>query len=96
MDAPVTPHAVIPTGIVTLHLTLTTSPMGATHATPWTRARITPASPTTQHQDLSPGRSNNAQDPQHPIKPTAPNCHHPGFPHQTLHQILTVTDHLNY
>ena len=65
-DTPITPHTMIPTGIVTLHPALTTSCMGATHTTPWTRAGLTPAAPTTQHKDLSPGRSNNAQGPQPP------------------------------
>ena len=33
MDTVIIPHAMIPTGIVTPHPTLTTSPVGATHAT---------------------------------------------------------------
>ena len=56
------PYAMIPTDIVTLHPTLTTSPVGATHATPWTRASLTPATPATPHKDLSPRKSSNAQD----------------------------------
>ena len=66
MDTPVTPHTVIPTGIVAPHPAFTTSPTGATHATPQTTAALTPATPTTQHKDLSPEKSSNAQDPQPP------------------------------
>ena len=67
MDAPITPHAMIPTGIVTLHPTLTTSPVGTTHATPWTGASFSPATFTSHHKDLTPERSNNTQD----LNPTA-------------------------
>ena len=34
MDAPITPHGVIPTSTVAPHPTLTISPAGGTHATP--------------------------------------------------------------
>ena len=36
MDAPITHHTVIPTGIVIPHPILTISSTGTTHATPWT------------------------------------------------------------
>ena len=72
MDASITPCAVIPTGIVVPHPTLATSPAGATHATLHTRASLSSAHPTKQHKDLSPAKSNNASDPQHPINSTAP------------------------
>ena len=91
MDGPITPHAVIPSGIVALHPTLTTSPVGATLANPWTRASLTPAAPTTQHKDFSPGKSSNVQDPQPPINPTAPKMAPSRIPLQTPYQILTVT-----
>ena len=53
MDAPVTPHAMILTGIVTPLPTLAISPAGATHVTPWTGASLTPAASTIQHKILS-------------------------------------------
>ena len=59
MDASITPHTMIPTGIVTPHPTLAISPIGTTHATPWTRASHTPATLTAQHKDLSPEKSGN-------------------------------------
>ena len=72
MDAPITPHATIPTGIVTPHPALTIPPTSATHATPQTRATLIPAAPTTQHKFLSPGRLSNAQRPSTPHKPHCP------------------------
>ena len=66
MGALITPHTVIPSGKVALHPTLATSPMGMTHATPWTRAGLIPAAPNLQHKNLSPGKSSNTQDPQPP------------------------------
>ena len=90
MDGPITPHTLLPTGKVTLHPTLTTSPVGATHATPQTGASLAPAAPSTQHKDLSPGKSSNAQDPKPPINPTAPKLSPSRIPLQTLHQIMTV------
>ena len=60
--------------------TLATSPAGITDATPQTGDSLTPTAPTTQHKDLSQGRSGNTQDPQPPINPSTPDCHHPGFP----------------
>ena len=42
IDALITPHTVISTGIVAPHLALTTSPTGITHTTPWTGASLTP------------------------------------------------------
>ena len=96
MDAPVIPHTMIPKGIVTPHPTLTTSPTSTTHATPWNRASLTPTTPTAQHKDLSPEKSSNAPDPQHPINATTLRLSSSRIPLQIFHQILTVTDHLNY
>ena len=87
MDAP----TMITTGIVTPHSALAISPAGATHATQWIRAALTPAVPTTQHKNLSPGRLSNAQDLQPPINPTTPKLSPLRILLQTLHQILTVT-----
>ena len=56
MDAPITPHAMIPTSIVEPHPTLAIFPTGTNHTTPQTRASLTPAAPTTQHKFPSPGR----------------------------------------
>ena len=53
VDAPFTPHSMIPIGIVAPHPTLTISPAGTTHATPWTRASLAKAAPTMQHKILS-------------------------------------------
>ena len=66
MDAPITPCTVIQKGIAALHPALTTSPVGTTHVTPQTGASLTPAAPSTQHKDLSPGMSHNAEDPEPP------------------------------
>ena len=66
VGTPVTPCTVMPSGIVSLHPALTTSPMGTTHTTPWTGTNLTLAAPATQHKNLSPGKSSNAQDPQLP------------------------------
>ena len=96
MISPITPHVMIPTGIISSNSTLTTSPAGATHATPWTRASLTPATPTAQHKDLSPEMSSNAPDPQHPINPIAPRLSPPRIPLQMLHQILSDSDHSDY
>ena len=63
IETPITLHTMIPTGIVVPHPTLTISPADITHATPWTGADLTPAAPTTQHKNLSPGKSINPQDP---------------------------------
>ena len=89
-DVPITPHAMIPTGIVTSHPTLATSPTDTTHATPRTRAGLAPAATTTEHRDLSPEKSSNAQDPQSPINPTAQGLSPSRIPFQILHQIQTV------
>ena len=66
MDATVTPYAVIPPGIVTPHPTLTISQTGTTYTTLQTGANLVPATPTTQHKNLSPGKFSNTQDPQPP------------------------------
>ena len=63
MDAPITPHIVMPTGIVTPHPILTTSPAGATHITPWTEPYLAPADPSMQHRNLSPGKLSKTQEP---------------------------------
>ena len=55
MDAPINPHTMIPTGIVAFHPVFANSPTGATHATSQTRTGLTPATPSTQHKDLSLG-----------------------------------------
>ena len=87
MDTPVTPHT-----IAVPHPRLATSPPpGATDATPQIRAGLTPGTLTTQHKDLSPGKSINAQDPQCPINPTTPKLLLSKICLQTPHQILTVT-----
>ena len=61
---PITTHAMTPAVIVAPHPTVTTSPTEVTHATPQTRASLAPATPTTQHRNLSPEKPNNGQDPQ--------------------------------
>ena len=91
MDSPITPHTLIPTGIVMPYPTFTTSPADTTHTTPQTRASLTPATPTAQYKDLSPEMSSNAPDPQHPINPTAPRLSPSRIPLQILHQIMIVT-----
>ena len=70
MDTPITPFTIRLTGIVTTHPTLTISPTGATHTTPWTKASLAAVAPTMQHRNLIPVKSSNAQDPQPPINPT--------------------------
>ena len=52
MDALITSHAVIPTGITAPHPTLIISPAGTT---PQTRAGVAAATPTMPHKDLSQG-----------------------------------------
>ena len=51
MDTPIAIYTVThPTGIVALHLTLTTAPADITHATiAWYGTGLTPATPTTLH-----------------------------------------------
>ena len=65
MDAPITTHATMPTGIVTPHPILTTS-ADVTHATQQTGAGLAPATPTALHRSLSPEKTNSAQDPESP------------------------------
>ena len=91
MDAPITPNAVIPRGIVGPHPALTTSPASTTHATPWTGASLAPATPIAQHRNLSPEKSSNVPDPQHLINSTSPRPSPSRIPLQILHQIQTVT-----
>ena len=80
IDAPITPHAMLSTGIVTCHPTLTTSPTDFTPATPWTGASLTPATPITQNRNLSPEKPNNAKTLNPQLTPLFKDCHHPGFP----------------
>ena len=54
MDTPITPHTMIPTGIVIFHPVLTISLTDATHTTPQTGAGLTPATPTMPHKNHSP------------------------------------------
>ena len=81
-----TPHA-----IATNHPALVTFPAGTTHATPWTRASLTPVSPVSQHNDTNSGKSSNAQDPQPPINSTTPKLPPSRILIQTPQQILPVT-----
>ena len=87
MDVPVTPCAVILTGTVASHPALTTFPTDTTHPIPQTRASLASATPTAQYKDLSPEKSSNNPDAQHPINPTAPRL----SPSRIPLQILTVT-----
>ena len=80
MYTPITIHAMTPTGIVTPHPTLATSPTYITHATPQTTASLAPATPTKQHRNLRQEKPKNAQDPQHPETQMFKDCHHTGFP----------------
>ena len=78
-DAPVTPYAVIPTGIVAPHPTLIMSPADVTHATLQNGASLVPATPK-QHPRCST-----------PIGPTIQKLSPCRIPLQILHQIQTVT-----
>ena len=66
MDAPITTCAMMPTGIVTSHPTLTTSLADITHTTPQTRAGLTPATPTTLHRKNNKEKPSYVQDLQPP------------------------------
>ena len=66
MVIPITTCIVTPTGIVAPHPTLATSLTDVTHTTPQTGPSLAPATPTTQHRNLSPEKPNNAQDPEAP------------------------------
>ena len=66
MDAPIATCAVTPTGIVAPHPTLASSPADVTHATPQTRASLTPATPTTldrKHSQEKPSYFEDLQPP---------------------------------
>ena len=91
MNAAITPHAMTPTGTVTPHPRLATSPTDITHATPQTGAGLTTATPTAQHKNLIPEKSNKTQDPQPLINPTVQRLSPSRIPLQFLHQIQTVT-----
>ena len=69
MDAPITPHTLTPTIIVTLHSTLATSPACLTHTTSETGAGLPPTTPTKQHKDHCQEKLSNAPEPQHPTAP---------------------------
>ena len=71
LEVPITIHTMThPTGTVAPHPTLTTSPADITHTIiPWTRAGLTPASPTTLHKKHSQEKSSHAEDLQTPISP---------------------------
>ena len=70
MDAPITHHAMIPTGIVAPHPTLTISPAVAIHATDQSQSLSSNSHHATQGSQ--PRNIKNAQDPQPPINATAP------------------------
>ena len=57
---PITPHAMISTGIVAPNPSLTISPADITHTTPQAEAGLGQATPTTQHRNLSPEKPNSA------------------------------------
>ena len=59
MDAPITTCTMTPTGIVTLHPTLTTSATDVTHATPKSRTSLTPVTPTAMHRKHSQEKPSN-------------------------------------
>ena len=61
MDAPITPHAMTPTGIVAPNPTLATSSRGATHATPQTESGLAPETPAIQHKDIIQEKSSNTR-----------------------------------
>ena len=95
IDAPVTPHAVISTGIVTPHPALANSTTDFTHTTPQTRASLAPATPITQHRNLSLEKPQSAQDLNRPWTPLFKDCHHPGFPFGFFIR-FSHSDPLNY
>ena len=64
INAPITTYTVTPSDIVEPHPTFTTSPTDIILATLQTTASLAPATPITQHMNLSPEKPNNAQDPQ--------------------------------
>ena len=92
MDAPITTHAETPTGIVTPHPTLTTSPADVIHATPQTRA-----GPTALHRKHSQENPSHVQDCPSPHKP-----HHSktvtfqDSPSDSSSDSNSDSDHLNY
>ena len=87
MDAPITPCTMTPTGTVTSHPTLTTSPTYISHTTPQTRASLAPATPTTQHGNISPEKPNNTKDPKLLLNPPIQRL----SPSRIPLQIQTVT-----
>ena len=83
IDAPIITCATTqPTGIVTPHPTLTTSPTNITHATiPQTGVSLTPATLTAWHWEHSYwGKPSHIQDLHPPYIPPFQDCHHPGLP----------------
>ena len=91
MDAPIIIHTMTLTGIVAPHPTLTTSPMGVTHATPQTGASLTPATPTMLHREHSQEQPSYIQDLQPPLDPNVTRQSPSRIPLQILHQIQIVT-----
>ena len=72
IEAPITTHTVTPTGEVMAYPALATSHTDVTHATPLTRAGLTPATPIALHRKHSQEKPNHTQDHQPPINPTIP------------------------
>ena len=91
MDALITTHTMTPTSIEAPNPALITSHVDITHATPQTRASLTPATPTAMYRKHSQGKPSNVQDLQLPINPTIPRLSPSRIPHQILPQIQTVT-----
>ena len=93
MGTPIATHAMTPpTSIVTPHPALNTSPMDITHTTtPWTRAVLTPATPTTLHGNHNQEKLSYIQDLQPPINPIIPRLSLARIPLQILPQIQTAT-----
>ena len=91
MDAPITTHAVTPTGIVTLHPAPAIFPTDVIYTSPQTRSSLSPASPTTLHRNLSQEKPSNIQDLQPPINPIIPRLSPSRIPLQILYQIQTAT-----
>ena len=93
MDAPITICTMThPTGKVTPHSTLTTSPTGLTHTTiPQTRASLDPATPIILHRKYSQEKTSHTKDFQPLINHTVPILSSSRTPHQILPWIQTAT-----
>ena len=69
-----------PTGIITPHPVLTTSPADVTHTTnSWTTASLIPATPSALHKKHSQEKPSHAQDLQCLINSTIPRLHYLGL-----------------